>query len=171
MLRIMMQVPAKTKFSESLGDSRFISVDVDKDVTIGDLDNSGKRALLTAPRWVKLVEEMDQIDSAIKHAVMLKPTQYKFHVGGNWFISISDELLFIDIRRWYQKGGESNLRPTLVGIALTFAHWNKLKEVAKLDAMKKEFEDAESCWHLSQREQELCHECTMPTAASLGIHP
>ena len=50
MLRIMMQGPAKTKFSKSLGDSKFIHMDVDKDVTIGDINYSGKCALLTAPR-------------------------------------------------------------------------------------------------------------------------
>jgi len=89
MLRIMTQVPAKTKFSESLGDSRYVSVDVDRDVTIGDFNNSGKRTLLTTPRWVRLVEEMDQIDSAVECAAMLIPTQYKFHVGANWFIPVS----------------------------------------------------------------------------------
>ena len=76
-------------------------MDVDKDVTIGEFDNSGKCAFLTAPRWVKLVEEMEEIDKAIERAATLKPTQYKFHVGGNWFISVSDELPFVDIpERW-----------------------------------------------------------------------
>ena len=156
MLRIMTHAPVKSKFSESLGDSRYLSVDVEQDVTIGDQDNSGKCALLSAPRWVRLVEHMDEIDSAVQRAATLKPTQYKLHLGGNWFISISDELPFVDIRRWYKKGDDkTNLRPTLVGIALTFAH------VSQLDVMKKEFENVESCWHLSQRDEELCRECTI----------
>jgi len=95
----MTQAPAKSKFSESLGNSRYVSVDVDRDVTIGDHDNSGKCALLTAPRWVRLVEQMDEMDSAVECTATLKPTQYKFHVGGNWFISVSDEMPFVDIRR------------------------------------------------------------------------
>jgi len=169
MLRIMTHAPVKSKFSESLGDTRFLSVDVEKDVTIGDTVNSGKRALLTAPRWVRLLEELDNIDSAVERAATLKPTQYRFHLGGNWHISVSDELPFVDVRRWYQKSGEDNLRPTLVGIALTFTQWNRLKEVAKLDIMVKEFQGIESCWHLSQREELLCPECTTPTAASLGL--
>jgi len=162
MLRIMTHAPVKSKFSESLGDSRYLSVDVEQDVTIADQDNSGKRALLSAPRWVRLVEHMDDIDSAVQRAATLKPTQYKLHLGGNWFISISDELPFVDVRRWYKKGDDkTNLRPTLVGIALTFAQWNALKDVSQLDVMKKEFEDVESCWHLSQKDQELCRECTI----------
>jgi len=74
MLRIMMQAPIKSKFSESLGDSRYVSVDVDRDVTIADHDNRGKCALLTVPRWVRLVEQMDEIDSAVERAATLKPT-------------------------------------------------------------------------------------------------
>jgi len=66
---------------------------------------------------------------------------------------------FVDIRRWYTKGNKTNLCPTLVGIALTFTQWNVLKEVAKLDVMKKQFEDVKSCWHFSQRKEELCREC------------
>jgi len=167
MLRIMTQTPVKSKFSESVGDTRFLSVDLEKDVTIGDHVNSGKRALLTAPRWVHLLEQMDQIDSAVERAATLKPTQYKFHLGGNLHISVSDALPFVDICRWYQKNG-MNPFPTLVGIALTYAQWNRLKEVAKLDIMVKEFEGVESCWHLSAQD-EVRPECTTPTAASLDL--
>ena len=166
MLRIMTQVPVKSKFLESLGDTRFLSVDVEKDVTIGDNVNRGKRALLTAPR---LVEQMEQIDSAVERAATLKPTQYKLYLGSNWYISISDEMPFVDIRRWYRKGGEDNVRPSLVGIALTFAQWTRLKEVAKLDIMVKEFEDVESSWHLSSQDEALCPECSTPSATSLGL--
>jgi len=141
----MTHVSAKVKFSYPLNESRFVSMDDNKDVTIGDLNTIAKRALLNAPCWVKLVEEMEEIDKVVERAAMLKLTKYKFHVGDNWFISISDELPFVDIRRWYQRGDGIYLFPTLVGIALTFIQWNQLKEVAKLEDMKKEFEDAEPC--------------------------
>ena len=69
MLRIMTHLPSIPKFYETLGDSRFVSVDEDKDVTIGDTQYKGQRALLNAPRWVKLCEHMDQIDSAVRAVV------------------------------------------------------------------------------------------------------
>jgi len=144
-------------------------VDLEKDVTIGDHENRGKRALLTARRWVCLVERMDEIDSAVERVATLKPTQYKFHLGVDWHISVSDALPFVDIRRWYQKGSKVNLRPTLVGIVLTFAQWNRLKEVAKLDIMVKEFQGVESCWHPSLQDEVFCPECTTPTAESMGL--
>jgi len=162
----MTHLPVKSKFSESLGDSRYLSVDVEKEVTIGDHDRTAKRALLSATRWLRLVSQMDDIDAAVERAATLKPTQYKVHVGGNWFISVNEELPFVDIRRWYTKGTETVFRPSLTGISLTFAQWNALKEVSKLDVMKKEFEDVEveeeednGCVHLSQRDQEQCAEC------------
>jgi len=74
-----------------------------------------------------VVEEIDQIDTAVqidmavRCTATLKPIKYKFHVGDNWFISVSDELPFVDIRRWYQHGDGINLFPTLVGIVLTFS--------------------------------------------------
>ena len=144
-------------------------MDLEKDVTIADHENHGKCALLTARRWVCLVERMDEIDSAVECAATLKPTQYKLHLGADWYISVTDALPFVDIRRWYQKGSEVNLRPTLVGIALMFEQWNRLKEVAKLDIMVKEFEGVESCWHPSSQDEALCPECTTPTAESLGL--
>ena len=99
MLRIMTHVPAKVKFSYPLDEARFVIVDDNKDMTIGDLNTIAKRALLNAPRWVKLVEEMEEIDTVVERAATPKPTKYKFHVGDNWFISISDELPFVDICR------------------------------------------------------------------------
>jgi len=99
MLRIVTQMPVKSKFSKSLGDTRFLSVDLEKDVTIGDHENRGKRALLTARHWVCLVERMDEIDSAVERAATLKPTQYKLHLGADWYISVTDALPFVDIRR------------------------------------------------------------------------
>ena len=80
MLKIVTQTPVKWKFSESLGNTRFLSVDVEKDVTIADHENRGKRALLTARRWVYLVERMDEVDLAVERATTLKPTQFKLYL-------------------------------------------------------------------------------------------
>jgi len=167
MLKLVAQQTSvvKTKFSESLGESRFLSVDMEKDVAIADKANVGKRALLMAPRWVYLVERMEQIDLVVQRAITLKPTHFKLHLGSNWYLSVSDEMPFVDIRRWYWKGDD--LRPTPTGIAITFAQWDRLKEVAKLDKMQQEFEGIESCGHPSQREEAMCPICTPSAAAWL----
>ena len=165
MFKIPTQMPVKTKFSESLGESRFLNVDTEKDVSIGDKLNTAKRALLTAPRWVYLVEQIDQIDVVVQRAMTLKPTHFKLHLGSTWHLSVSDEMPFVDIRRWYWKGDD--LRPTLTGIALTFAQWDRVKEVAKLDKMLLEFKGIESCGHPSQREEAMCPICTPSAAESL----
>ena len=163
MLRLVAPTPVKAKFTESLGDTRYLSVDVEKDVTIADRDKRGKRALLTAQRWICLVERMADVDSAVERAITLKPTHFKVHLGQDWYVSVSDSMPFVDIRRWYEKIGEVNLRPTLVGIALTFEQWDRLKEIAKLEIMVKEFDGVECCWHPSSRDAALCSVCTTPT--------
>jgi len=166
MLRLVTPTPVKAKFTEWLGETRYVSVDVEKDVIIADRDNRGKRALLMAQRWICLVERMADVDSAVERAITLKPTQFKVHLGQDWYVSISDTMPFVDVRRWYQKADEVNLRPTLVGIALTFEQWDRLKEIAKMDKMMKEFEGVECCWHPSSRDAALCSVCTTPTAES-----
>ena len=158
-------MPVKAKFTEWLCDTRYLSVDTEKDVTIADRDNRGKRALLTPQRWICLLERMEDVEAAVERATTLKPTQFKLHLGQDWYLSISDVMPFVDIRRWYQKTDEVNLRPTLVGIALTFEQWERLKDIAKMDKMVKEFEGVECCWHPSSRDAALCPVCTTPPTA------
>ena len=107
MLRLVTPTPVKAKFTEWLGETRYVSVDVEKDVIIADRDNRGKRALLTAQRWICLLERMADVDSAVERAIMLKPTQFKVHLGQDWYVSISDTMPFVDVRRWYCKNSSS----------------------------------------------------------------
>jgi len=43
---------------------------------------------LTPSRWVKFVEEILHIDKAIEGAIMLKLTDYKVHLDGNWYVTV-----------------------------------------------------------------------------------
>jgi len=99
---------------------------------------------------------------------MLKPISFRVHIGTNWHVTVTDEMMLVDIRRWYTKGRDGTLHPSQVGIALTFIKWNNLKTV--IDEVKEEFEDVESCWHLSQHDLERCQlECTMMPSSSRTI--
>jgi len=142
MLRIMSLELVKTKKTFNSGTSRFVYVDEENDITICDATN-GKRAIFTASRWVKFVEEIQNIDRAIEHAITLKPTDYKVHLGGNWYVTVTDEIPIVDFRRWYMPSNENTLQATPVSIVLTYTQWNSLKTVAK--ELKEDFNDVESC--------------------------
>ena len=156
--------PVKVKRSLSIGSSRYIDVDSEKQVAVRDETNIVKHAVFSAVRLVKFCEQISNIDAAIERAITLKLTNYRCHIGGNWHITVNDEMPFVDIRRWYWRSDENALRPSQVGIALTFVQWNNLKTV--IDEIKDEFEDVESCWHLSQRDVERCRECTPSSGVS-----
>jgi len=104
--------------------------------------------------------EFSQIDKAVERAKTFKPTVLQLHIGGQWFVGVTDEVPTVDIRRWFIRGLDSVLRPTPAGIALTYGQWNTLKKVA--EQMKTElpqFTAISPCWHDSEKELEYCHEC------------
>jgi len=148
--------PVKVKRLLSIRSSRYVDVDSEKQVTVRGESNIVKHAVFSAVRWVKFCEQISSIDAAIERAITLKLTNYRCHVGGNWHIMINDQIPFVDIRRWYWRSDENELRPSQVGIALTFVQWNNLKTV--INEIKDE--SIESCWYMSQRDVERCRECT-----------
>jgi len=108
MLRIMSLELVKTKKMFNIGTSRFVDVDEENDVTIRATTN-GKRAIFTASRWVKFVEKIQNIDRAIERAITLKPTDYKVHLGGNWYVIVKAEIPIVDFRHWYMPSNENTL--------------------------------------------------------------
>jgi len=151
--------PVKIMHSFYIGDTRTLYVDEENDVSITD-DSTGKRAFFTGPRWVRFVQEIPTIDKAVQRAMTYKPTVFQQHIGGQWHVSVTDEVPTVDIRRWFMRGLDSVLRPTPAGISLTYIQWGNLKKVA--EKMKNEcsqFNDMTPCWHDSQRQLEACREC------------
>ena len=47
-------------------------------------------------------------------------------IGGTWHVSLNSKFPTVDIRRWYEDS-RTELKPTRVGIALTYSNWDKLK--------------------------------------------
>jgi len=92
---MMTNGPVKEKHAFKMGDGRWVSVDEENDVYIKE-DDSAKRAYFPASRWTKFTEEVPNIDKAVQRAMMLKPTDYKLHVGGNWHVTVTDEIPIVD---------------------------------------------------------------------------
>ena len=115
-----------------IDDSRSVHVDEDNDVTIVDEWDNGKRAFFIARRWVRFVQEMPSIDKAVQRAITYKLTTFQLHIGGQWYVGVSERFQNFDICRWFIRVGfDSILRPTTSGISLTFAQWANLKKVAE----------------------------------------
>ena len=157
------QVRVRIMHTFNIGHSKNVYVDEDDDVTIVDKD-SGKRAFFVFRRWVRFVHEIPNIDRAIRRAILYKPTNFQFHLGGQWYVGVSDWFHnVVDIRRWYIRVGyNSVLRPTNDGISLTYTQWENLKKIVK--QMTEEFPKftaaISTCSHVNQRgELHNCCDC------------
>ena len=157
------EVLVKIKHSYPIGNSRSIYVDEDNDVSIVIVDarDNGKRAFFIAQRWVRFVQEIPSIDKAVQRAMTYKPTNFQQHIGGQWYVVVSESFQNVDIRRWFIRiGFDSILRPTTSGISLSFTEWNNLKYVAdQIVEELPQFAVISPCWHESQRAMESCSEC------------
>jgi len=151
----------KIKHSYPIGNSRSIYVDEDNDVLIVDERGNGKRAFFTAQRWVRFVQEIPSIDKAVQRAMTYKPTNFQQHIGGQWYVVVSESFQNVDIRRWFIRiGFDSILRPTTSGISLSFTEWNNLKYVAdQIVEELPQFAVISPCWHESQHAMVSCLEC------------
>jgi len=114
----------------------------------------------TPRRWKCFVGLIDDIAKQIQLSLVGKPKNYTMHIGGTWYVSLDSKFPTVDIRRWY-KDSSTKMKPTRVGIALTYPNWDKLKWAVinvenKIPAMRA----ISPCWHDSQVDQMFCDECS-----------
>ena len=153
----MVAEPVKEKYALNIGINKWVSVDEECDVFIRDSQN-GKRAFFKPCRWVKFVEFVPCIDKAVQRAMTLKPTNFRIHIGGGWYVSVNEEVPVVDFRKWYTRINDCTLRPSPAGISLSYIQWDSLKNV--VEQMKADFEHVESCCHNSFEDETNCTECT-----------
>ena len=87
---------------------------------------------------------------------------YIEHIGGTWYVSVDSKFPTVDIRHWYEdlRAG-SSLKPTRVGIALTYFNWEKLKKaIVEVEDDIPVMLAVSPCWHKSQIDQMFCNECS-----------
>jgi len=82
------------------------------------------------------------------------------HIGGTWYISVDTKFATVDIRGWYEDSrAGTSLKPTHIGILLTYLNWEKLKKaIVKVDDEIPAMLAVSPCWHESQIDQMFCDE-------------
>ena len=92
-----------------------------------------------------------------------KTTHFKNHIGGTWYVSVDNRFPTVDIHRWYKDSRVgSSLKPTRVGITLSYFNWEKLKKA--IVEVEHEFPAllvVSPCWHESLIDQMFCDECSL----------
>ena len=103
---------------------------------------------------------VDDIEEQIQISLVGKPINYIQHIGGTWHVSLDSKFPTVDIRRWY-KDASGMVKPTRVGIALTYSNWAKLKKaIVEVENEIPAMLAISLCWHDSQVDRMLCNECS-----------
>lgn len=120
--------------------SKKFTIGVNRSVTVkkqaGDLcitiseEGTDKLAEFTSKRWVQFVRVFDQIDESLIQMRANQPVQYCTHIGGKWYVSVTNGFACVDIRQFYYHPIQGP-RPTKKGIALRITEWVKLKDVVQ----------------------------------------
>jgi hypothetical protein len=111
---------------------------------------------LTLSRWKELVNVLEPIEKAVEEY----PSNFKYHLGGNHYVSITEGYERVDIRKFWLPEGGDQIKATRKGISLTFEDFGKLKDcVSTIAGHIPELEEVVPCFHRNQLEMIRCGEC------------
>lgn len=130
-------------------------------VTIEEPGVVNKSVTLPAKRWAALVACESTIDEYVRRFQAGEIVEFKSHIGGSYYVSITTGYPCVDIREFYFDKTRGGPRASKHGIALNLTQWPLLKEVNLL--IKQQFPKlakAELCAHLDMNSLMNCTECT-----------
>ena len=114
--------------------------------------------------WARFCQLLDDIDEKVKDLRVGKPVQYRSHVGGGYFVSVTKGYKCVDFRKFYLPEGETEERPTRRGIALRLREWDAMRGIIQsinqsFDSLAKAVPCFEGYDHLNQMAPLACMEC------------
>ena len=116
--------------SYSIGFDRYLTVKDGNRIPVICIEEntSHKSAWFSYKRWANLVAMTDYIDSKLQQAVRGEEIRERLHIGGLWYVSITQNFKCVDIREFYQHRLD-DVRPTRTGIALRISEWQRVKNL------------------------------------------
>jgi len=115
-------------------------------------------------QWKELELSLDRIVEAITGVRQGKDTDYKEHLGGNVYVSVSKQYPFVNIRHFWKPKDSDDVQPTRKGVVLKFEQFDNLKSAVQiLPDFIPELRHCEPCWMGSDHQNQLgaiyCSEC------------
>lgn len=136
----------------------------------GKMYPTKKGVCFNKSRWATFRSNIDEIDRSVELLKCHQPVEYSQHIGGRYYVTISKDIMCINIRRYFLPPNSNKEHPTRSGIALRVCEWEKL--VSKLDDLEKklpELKFAIPCYasedHANQLGYLNCRECN-----PFGLH-
>ncbi len=149
-----------------LGNGRYLVAEVWNDqprLNIREYEEGVKCGIsLTLQRFDLLRCAIPDIDQALADVKANKAVNFRFHLGGNVYVSVSNGYSCVDVRQFWIPPNEDELTATRKGIALKLFEWERFKSAAKaVDAFVPELISYDPCFlQLDHSTEEgTCKEC------------
>ena len=143
-----------------LSKERILTIDAEWDVFIRDEVNNQKKAFFTGSRFAKFLLSVEDINRSVAKTRDGKDVSVKLHLGSGWFLSLTPKISCVDLRKFFQHR-DSSIRPSRLGIALTYGEWDALMDAAAtINSDFDGFKACSPCWHATDEQLEKCCECT-----------
>jgi len=125
-------------------------------------------------RWKELEYNLDEIDKAIFEVRKGKDVEYREHLGGNVYVSVSKQYPIVNIRHFWKPKDSDEIQPTRKGVTLKFEQYEKLKDVVQvMSDFIPELKHCLPCWMGSDHQNQLganyCSECN-PNGEGWDFH-
>ena len=144
----------------AFGENRSISIAKDV-VTICDSETS-KMIELTAQRFVTFALYLKDIEASLRKLCSGEFVNFRQHIGGAWYLSVSTGFACLDIRQFYLPLYGFEEKPTRTGFAIRLPEWNAfIAAVQQLIHENQQLADIHPCGdqHPSIYLELECREC------------
>ena len=147
--------------SYAFGENRSISIAKDI-VTISDCGEKAKSIELTAQRFVTLVFYLKDVEENLRKLCAGEFVNFRQHIGGAWYLSVSTGFKCMDIRQFYQPLFGFEEKPTKTGFAIRLPEWIAfVTAVQQLVRENEQLADVHLCGdqHMTLGDAVACREC------------
>ncbi len=145
----------------AFADNRSISIAKDI-VTNSDSGEKAKSIELTAQRFVTLVFYLNDVEENLRKLCAGEIVNFRQHIGGGWFLSVSTGFKCMDIRQFYQPLFACEEKPTKTGFAIRLPEWIAFAAaVRQLVRENEQLADIHLCGdqHMTLDDAVACREC------------
>ena len=129
------------------------------EVEISDEAESNKKMKMTITRFREFVENVPRIVGAVEALRRHQDVNIQPHLGGNFYISVTQGILCVDFRYFWLDRASGQLKPTRNGIALKIREWESFRAALPgiLQCCEPELSIVQRC--VDEGAVHSCYEC------------
>jgi len=161
----------KNTYDYDIGNNRLLKIAKNNELVICE-KFSAKSASFTPSRWASLLLCLDEIDHQLEKFAAGQDVAYRMHYGGGWCVSVTSGFYCVDLRKFYLPIGETEWKPTRIGIALRLSEWATFKNL--IDVVRRDHPIVANftpCFlnqdHTTLEGSQACRECNPYTVTPL----